>query len=91
MFTRMITFSLFRTKNLSSMKSIHILSVVEVYAFMSGILGIILILNIYNLLLFKILLFLLLVIFNAVTVTRLVAKTAYFYNLRHSKKSLNQE
>ena len=79
------TFCLIRTHNLNPLKAIHIVSITEVYAFVCGIFGIILILNIYNLLFFKILLFLVIVIFNAITVTRLIAKTAYFYDLRESK------
>ena len=81
------TVSLFRTKNLDTLKAIHILSITEVYAFVCGVIGVILISNIYNILLFKILLFLILVIFNAVTVTRLIAKTGYFYNLKVATKS----
>ena len=85
------TFCLLRTKNLHPLKAIHAISITEVYAFVCGIFGIILILNIYNLLFFKILLFLIIVIFNAITVTRLIAKTAYFYDLKQSKTQEVQE
>ena len=85
------TFCLLRTNNLHPLKAIHAISITEVYSFVCGIFGIILILNIYNLLFFKILLFLIIVIFNAVTVTRLIAKTAYFYDLKQSKTQTNQE
>ncbi len=81
------TISLFRTKKLDTLQAIHIISITEVYGFVCGVIGVVLISNIYNILLFKIFLFLVLVIFNAVTATRLIAKTGYFYNLKVATKS----
>jgi hypothetical protein len=81
----LIVFTLFKSKNLDTIKALHTVSIVEVYCFTGIIIGVILTSKIYGLLFFKILLFLIIVIFNGVTVTRLLAKTAYFYNLRFKK------
>jgi multisubunit Na+/H+ antiporter MnhG subunit len=80
-----LCFALFRTKNLDALKAIHILSSAEVYAFVCGVIGVVLISNIYNLTLVKIFLFLVLLIFNGVTSVRLMAKTAYFLKLKDFK------
>ena len=83
-------FCLFRTDNLTPLKAIHIISITEVYGFVCGVLGIILLLKVYNLLFLKLMLFLILVIFNAITITRLISKTAYFYELKVSKQKQSE-
>jgi hypothetical protein len=81
-------YSLFRSKNLDAIKAIHIVSVIEVYAIACFIFGITLVTKIPNLMFLKLVLFLIIVIFNGITATRLIAKTAYFYNLRFKKLQL---
>lgn len=87
----LVLFTLFKSKNLDVIKAIHILSVIDVYAIVCFIIGIIFVAKIYNIVFFKFLLYLIIVIFNGITVTRLVAKTAYFYNLRFKKVSKSEE
>jgi hypothetical protein len=89
----LICLTLFKSKNLDTIKALHSISVVEVYCFTGIVLGVVFTSKTYGLLFFKIFLFLLIVIFNGITATRLVAKTAYFYNLRFKKspKYLKQE
>lgn len=80
-----ITFTLFKTKDVQPIKAIHIMSIVEVYAIVCLILGIILISKSNGLMTAKMLLFIFIIIFNGITATRLISKTAYFYNLRFRK------
>ena len=80
-----ITFTLFKTKDVQPIKAIHIMSIVEVYAIVCLILGIILISKSNGLMTAKLLLFIFIIIFNGITATRLISKTAYFYNLRFRK------
>lgn len=86
-----ITFTLFKTKNLDTIKAIHITSVVEVYAFVCFIIGILMVFKFEALILPKFFLFILIVIFNGITATRLIAKTAYFHSLRFKKSKLPKE
>lgn len=79
--------SLIRTKDINTIKIIHILSAVEVYAFICFLIGIALVSKIFGLIFLKLILFGIIVIFNGITVTRLVAKTSYFYNMHSKNKS----
>lgn len=83
----LVTFSLARTKNLTPIKIIHIFSVIETYCMMCFLIAILFIAKVKGLIILKIIIFGLIVIFNGITVTRLVAKTAYFYNLRFKKST----
>ncbi len=87
----LVVFTLFRTKNLETLKALHIISIVEVYCFTGLIIGSVIVAKIYGLSLAKIFLFLMIVIFNGITATRLIGKTAYFYNLRFKKSPKHQE
>ena len=83
----LITFTLIRTKNLTPIKIIHIFSVVEVYCMVCFLIAILFIAKIKGLLILKVIVFGLIIIFNGITATRLIAKTAYFYNLRFKKST----
>lgn len=76
-----VVFSLFRLKDISAMKVIHIASIIEVYAFVCFLIGVILISKMHGLIVFKTLLFGMIVVFNGITVIRLISKTAYFHKL----------
>ena len=84
----LIAFTIVKAKNLTPFKAIHIFSVIEVYVFLCVLIGIILSSKIYGILLFKTLLFGIIVLFNGITATRLIAKTAYFYSMRKKTKEV---
>jgi hypothetical protein len=84
----LVTFTLLKLKNINTLKVIHALSITEVYAFICLLMGILFVSKIYGLLTLKILLFGIIVIFNGITVTRLIAKTYYFHNLNSKEKDL---
>lgn len=81
-----IAIAILRLKVNNPFKVIHIVSVVEVYIFICFLLAIILIAKVHGLLLLKFILFGIIVAFNGITATRLVAKTAYFYGMRSKGK-----
>lgn len=83
----LITFTLARTKQLTAIKILHIFSVVEIYCIVCFLIAILFVAKIKGLLILKVILFGLVVIFNGITATRLLAKTAFFYNLRFKKST----
>lgn len=82
-----VSVSLLKVKEINTFKVVHILSVIDVYTFICLLIGIILSSCLYGIITLKIVLFSLVIIFNGITVTRLIAKTSYFYNMHSKNKS----